>query len=722
MKNRPKTKRYNSEDHAAILIANAARNLEVKHRETYAATWLIEGGIGSSFWLTSVPGKNTTEGFSFDRIMGDGTNLCDPINSPLLESIQKAAFDLRMGKITGSHVTVKRWRVHLQKAVKTASWVCLNRKRFYPEKYAFSRISEDDCKGLLDDLSSGGWPKALKYKDRLLAYLHQQVKSELPLEELLQTPDTLPPNFVEAVCNWMTEKNLYNKSGRETHGLSRKFLSRVAGITGTGASKNFSFFLRQFETHLNSDILKPYLRLNRIPSQNMAVGAEEVSEQISNRTFSEDVACLNNLFKGHMHYPESFPEIVFNLQEIKRTYANRLKRNRHTPLIPLTIGLEALNQAARWVIEFGPAIIEATIHYTQTFNENYPRPSDYWEIRKKDAYLEETFDDWTYFDTSTYAFRKLSSAVNVTTVSTREWRAVTVRECDFMSLTQAFVGACVVIIGMLKPLRDQEITHLPRDCLTIEDDNKGTRLLHEQQKSGVQGINDWITRAIPSITARAVQLMQVMGSQLSSFFGDKSDHGSELFYFPGFGFTRPKSKHLNHRLSACLDKFCDIIEVPLDKHGRRWYIRVHEMRKFFILVSHRHGGDLLVNALRYHAGQKDPDHIYSYIAPDVYDDLYIRYETECIEDKLIALECAEIDKSKNQGLLALYESTCKHFGVSSISGVSSSNYQALLAEMRRSEQYEVSTYSILMNDFEGQVECLDFAIKFRDIKDEKFDK
>lgn len=722
MKNRAKTKRYNSEDHLAILIAQATRNLEVKQAKTYTATWLVEGGIGSSSWLTSVPGKNKTEGFSFDRFMADGTNLCDPINRLLLESIQKVAFDLREGKVTGSHMTVKRWRVHLQKSVKISSWVCLNRKRFCPEKYAFSLVSKDDCKGLLDDLSTGGWPKALKYKDRLLAYLHQQVNSNDSLEKLLQNPDTLPPAFIESARVWLTENELYNKYGKETHGLSRKFLARVAGITGTGASKNLTLFLRQFETHLNSDVLQPYLRLNRIPSQNMVADAEGATEQISMRAFSDSVTHLNLLFKGHKHYPDSFPEIDFNLQEIHRTYASRLKRNGHTPLIPLTIGLEALNQAARWIVEFGPAIVEATVHYTKTFNDHHTHPSGYWDTRKKDAYLKKTFDTWTYFDTSTETSRTLSSAFNVTSISTREWRAVTFKECDFMSLTHAFVGACVVVIGMLKPLRDQEITHLPRDCLIIEDDNQGTRLFHEQQKSGQLGINDWITRAIPSITAKAVQLMQVMGSQLSEIFGDHSDHGSELFYFPGFGLTCPKAKHLNHRLSACLDKFCDIIEVPLDKHGRRWYIRIHEMRKFFILVSHRHGGDELVNPLRFHAGQKDPNHIYSYIAPDAYDELYIRYETECIEDKLIALEFSEIDESSNQGLLALYQSTCKHFGVTSISGVSSANYQALLTEMRLSEQYEVSTYSVLMADFEGKVERLDFAIKFRDIKDEKFDQ
>ncbi|MFP3335331.1 hypothetical protein SB761_32030, partial [Pseudomonas sp. SIMBA_064] len=85
-------------------------------------------------------------------------------------------------------------------------------------------------------------------------------------------------------------------------------------------------------------------------------------------------------------------------------------------------------------------------------------------------------------------------------------------------------------------------------------------------KAGVHGVNGWISRAIPSLTARAIQLLQVMGNDMETIFGGSDTlKFTPLFYFPTKGFNKPKVKSLNYRINECLKDFCDMIQIPTDQ-------------------------------------------------------------------------------------------------------------------------------------------------------------
>jgi hypothetical protein len=259
--------------------------------------------------------------------------------------------------------------------------------------------------------------------------------------------------------------------------------------------------------------------------------------------------------------------------------------------------------------------------------------------------------------------------------------------------------------------------------LQIEVPDGGSKLHHSQGKQGVLGINAWITRPIPSITARAIQLLQALGNQLSKIYEDESEHGaSSLFYFPGAGFKKPKHKNLYTKINRCLDFFCDLIKTPPDKNNRRWYIRTHEMRKFFLLTMHRHGGESILDVLRYQAGHIDRDHINAYIEPERYDELYIQYESECVADRLIALSHGEIDEKNNQGLVELYKQTCAHFKITNISSIPSDAFKDLLQTFRKNNIYEISTYTIKLPNYDSDVQSMEFAVKIGEHEDAAFNR
>lgn len=273
---------------------------------------------------------------------------------------------------------------------------------------------------------------------------------------------------------------------------------------------------------------------------------------------------------------------------------------------------------------------------------------------------------------------------------------------------------------MLKPIRSSELSKLNRNCLSTNTGSGGAFMRHRVGKTGALGINDEIERPIPYLAAYAIQLLQVLGASLSRIYEDKSEYAKQLFYIPGRGFKRLTGKYADWKLNLCIDSFCDSIKLPSDKLGRRWYVRVHEMRKFFLLIVHRHVGDSSKELLRYLAGHSNYRHIDDYVAYDVSDSEAVRYESECIDDKLIALEKGLLPKNQNQGLLALHTKVLKDFNVTSISTLNNKEFLKYLDRLAHQPDFAINTYTIRLETYDDEVFAIDFAIRLGELKDAKF--
>lgn len=723
VKGRGSRKTYHPDDHVEILIHQARSELELRKgtRSLYHTPWLIVGEIGSGEWVSQVPNSDKTLIHSFDRGLADGSNLLDDQNHLLLEAIQRSAILSRNGVTTQGHMTSKHWTSNLLTTINFASWVTMHRLRFQPELYGFARVNLDDYKAFLNDFAKGGWTVALKCPERIIAHFYKNIDYPKPLEETLSNLQNLDQEFIQRVCDWLAKNNLYCINGSKLGSVSRRYLYEHVGLPGTAGNKQITAFLRQFEPHLQGELLTPSVQRGLPSHRAQTLSSVSATENgTKRRTFTEVHSAISDLFKSHPHLSAIVPAIEYHRKEALLLLNYALSRGEHTRLIPLTIGMHALNMACKWVLEFGPTLVQATIYYAEAFSRIPDTVTDPWKLRND--IFQDTIGSWEFYDYESDRSIPLVDALNIKRFSTRVRYICNPRTTDFHLSLQAFIGACVVLIGLLKPMRDQEIMHLPRNCFGVAT-NGGSELTHEQLKAGILGINPDITRAIPSITARAIQLLQLLGSNLKDIYQDDGKHSDLLFYFPLRGLRPPQSAGgLRDRINACLDQFCNMIEIPLDKAGRRWYIRIHEMRKFFILVSHRHGGEQLNQLLRSQAGHKDESHLASYTAPEISDEDYVRYESECIDDKIIALEAGLLREEENEGLVTLYNAACKSFNVTSILSIPPIEVTRILSHMRSRGDYTVTTYSATLEDFDGSVETMDFAIKYGEKSDAKFNK
>ncbi len=257
------------------------------------------------------------------------------------------------------------------------------------------------------------------------------------------------------------------------------------------------------------------------------------------------------------------------------------------------------------------------------------------------------------------------------------------------------IGSCVVCMAILKPSREDELTYLKRDCLR-QDDN-GYWLNFQLGKSNIKGIEAWQDedRPVPVITARAIQSLQRLGAGLSDICGGATKQADNLFYLPrmdGKGALRVSGNFL----SRYLDDFCDFVGLPPDNEGRRWYVRIHEMRKWFLLLLFWSGRFDVLDAARWIAGHTDAAHLYAYIEKEFPGESLPQIEAQYSEERLRQL--AQGRSTIEDGASALYEAVLNHFNVESLAMIPDAEWVGYVRALREADEFYLEPHSIRGQD------------------------
>ncbi len=710
---------------ALIKQAEMRSRLHKKNYD-YKADWLVNGEIGSSEWLITIPGRAELSRIDFCQPMPDGTFLTEECNFRLLRTVQKWLFHCRIGDITGKAASPTRWSTYFHFTMNLSAWIILHKTTYNPSQYGFMQLRSDAVKTIAEGLSIGGWAEVLLFKERFIAHLCGTLNCpDLQLDKDFDAYN-LPEDLIKQSINYFEENNLYVTSGKDSEYekglLSREYLSRILGRPALSFnSHNFRLFIRQFEPLLqHDDLLQIGILQRRHHSQNTKTIAEVASRGISAPYFEDLITTLQQFFGNHDRLPNDIPEIEISKKKLTLQHASNLKSPGHTKLIPFDIGFQCLNQAAMWITIYGEAFVSSLEYYIPRFNEiNFKYPPCN-QSRKKHELFEQNKHLWMTKEAEGLPPQRLVDALNITALQSRAKFNLPPGEASYMMAMEAFYGAAAIIIGMLKPIRNAELCKLKRDCLHHDKSMGGAFIKHETGKTGDLGFNASIERPIPYLAAHAIQLLQVLGSSLQCIWGDESDHADDLFYMPSKGFNQARCKNNKWKLNICTNMFCDLIKIPLDKLGRRWYVRVHEMRKFFLLLVNRHEGDSSKELLRYAAGHAHAEHINSYTDYDISDSEAIRYESECIDDKLIALEKGFISQDSNQGLVALYTRVLSHFKVTSISTIRHSEFLGYIEKVMHQPDFYLTTFTVQLEDYDCTISTIGFAIRLGDAADESY--
>lgn len=762
MSTRNSKRLINTSEHVAALIERS-RQLLAPKSIIYESSWLTEGSIGSKRWVTRSVSDEKPMIVNFEYMLPDGTFLTDDENRAILEPLQKIAFELRSGLLP-TNIAPKSWRKKVKWMINLAHLIILYEEEFEPKTHGFSLMNEKNIKILFKDLSIGSWATALKFPERFIDFLHRNIYG-IPAPELLYKDIfQLPEIFISDARVWLEKNGHYNKTRSQgtrdsvmLGTLSRNLLSSLLGAHWSAfKSIPFRLFIRQFEPKIaNRFLLVDAARPNSECFSHKTITLEDASRhKVDIKSFKEHVHAYQTFLLGNIHHPSSIPKIEINVKSLIHEFSANLTASGHTKKIPYTIGVLYLEKAIEWIACYGDAIVDATIMFAEEIEDakgsnGGPPPHEVIE-KSIEPYFEMLTSRFNARSFDNTPAEPLTTALKITNFNSKVKRNTASSQRSFITVLQAFIGACIIVIALMKPMRDQEVSKLKRNSLSIntpknhlDEENcvtpqinslgfnqaeaqtkfsdSGSFLTHINQKSGSHGFNSLVRRPIPYVATIAIQKLQRLGDRLSSIFNDRSSHSEDMFYFPNnTSFGKPTGKTTSARIDRCVKYFGDIINVPLDEYDRRWYPTIHELRKYFVMTVYFHEQKNIRDILQYHMAHTSTEHLDDYLSGDTYNDEINKYHVESIDEKLLNYELGNIRPENNSGIIKLYNSVLKHFKISKLGASRQAEYLPFIESLLANDEIQITNYMVRLESYSGEVFETDIAVKFGGKSDAHF--
>jgi len=177
-------------------------------------------------------------------------------------------------------------------------------------------------------------------------------------------------------------------------------------------------------------------------------------------------------------------------------------------------------------------------------------------------------------------------------------------------LLATYVGGIQLTVGVLMARRVSELYTLKaNNCLSECGDwlyfgnAKSSRHLFGYRRSEARPIEPIAGDMIKNLIKMQKILLRI--GYIKSY--------KTLFALPHMRGQRGLIDTGNTAYNRNLDIFCDYFQTPLNELGQRWYLRQHQMRRFFAMLFFYCGSFSNIDTLRWMLGHTDIKHVYNYI-------------------------------------------------------------------------------------------------------------
>jgi hypothetical protein len=195
------------------------------------------------------------------------------------------------------------------------------------------------------------------------------------------------------------------------------------------------------------------------------------------------------------------------------------------------------------------------------------------------------------------------------TLSSKEYFAQVRKNVGFLELLAIYYGAAQLVVGLLSARRSKELRDLPENC--FDRSRKWLVFLNQKASRSTSVTRQLMARPLDDIAVDMVANIQWLHDELEDL--GFVDDTYPLFSAPGLkgaGWLIKPDVFIYYRN---MDLFQDYIESPLDAEGRRYYVRQHQLRRFFALLFYTSFKGARLDTLRWYFGHSDFKHIYNYI-------------------------------------------------------------------------------------------------------------
>lgn len=711
--------------HTVARLIEHARAQARPYAGSFDASWNLTS-FDSEVWILQTPATRRCQdgswaGVIFVRwkvLLPDGSHLTDITNTVMLTTMKKvlvlATTEPDGIKMSGPLLT---FFLDLTVIVK---WMYIHKTKYHPEKFGFALLDRQALESFMTIFIKEGNLGVLNYHGILIKYLYDTIPEISFSPTLMEDPYHLPAEDVRHIIKWFEINEFYIKRGIRKYDnsltLSRK---KIAKLIGTEAkvltSEKITAFFRQFEPDLVSQhslLLLPVASSStEYISHNVRTISEVINAPITYTANSATLSAWERIFTLHRHIPDYLPtsdHVKFSAT--RKMMIESSTPNSKTPWIPLPIALKYTNESLRMVLNFGPALkdfyIKAVCFFFKNGLFNVDEESTFEMARKRNERNKWVQDNIPQ-DLQTLNINGWTTNFHPNTESS--WNSF--RQTPSLSdLITTLIGATLVLTTTLKPMRMGEVCLLKKDCILYKS-NDGYYLKHVQEKRNTRDVFTEIIRPVPRVVADALSLLVDISDALKLVTSEADPYSCEmLMYFCGVNknATIQPSVMSKKYLISCIDRFCDWVNTDPDEYGRRWYYRVHEGRKSFLITFFWCFKYASLGAASWMAGHGSWKETLTYITSSFPGDELPEFEAQYAAEQLWQLE--KYGNSEASNTRQLYLSICDHFNVTQVNLIPENDLRYWLKKAFEEKIYSITPIIIQNSEAANSVEVA-FKIK-----------
>lgn len=680
-------------NHAERIISLGSQGRRIEKGTALHPNWLLSS-IDAREWVIATPTTILEKGVwrgsrrvSWSVHLEGGGLLTDAIHRDYLNFLKQSAILLRSGALR--RVSTQSFMQWICDAKLITSWVYRNCGYFDPDKRHLSYFDGDALDDMLRGLSSG---KVLAASNDLVICCLERMLNIMEVPQNISSivdPHCLPLLLRNMIVSWLRREvgfHIYRGQVR----IKRDVFLKVIGIDDVSGRQALARFLSQFELDKNgnrysSNLSREYPEFSAKRSRLLAPGGPTLHRILRHWEVWQGL---------HIHFPHALPVVKGNEYTKAHNTVHRLRvPSGHTEWLPIPIVLVYLREAIKYVSTYGELLVDYYIAVLEAFAQHNAfgvsgNPAAVrvgkCEMRREIAErlrpkgLEVLrVSGWAHGTYGANRFERLRSAPSL------------------VEAISMLVAAAAILIATIKPIRLDELRLLKRNCLFVGHDG-GFWLEHTRLKRVVQDRREHIRRPIPNIAAHAIQLLIRLGDRCAPYVPARTSVDSNnLFHLP----TMNREgiiycTQLSHdALYKYFDRFGDFIAPANVTQERRWYVRIHQLRKSFLITYFWCFKYASLDAARWIAGHSDASHIYAYIEANFPGDELPRIEASYARDQLLSFERKNGDQEVDR-IEDLHRAVCRHFRVSSVSAIAEVELLMWLRHAFSSGIYKIEIFNL----------------------------
>jgi len=529
--------------------------------------------------------------------------------------------DVTGGKVADAEVE----RRALQRAIYCIDYFLLNAEALQISAFGLDALTVNNFRSMYASIISSRFVTSgiYNWSARLTAYLRDVVKS-VPQKDLAIALDNYPilgsdiPDIADRFLDLSDDEIVLCRAALHLKGLYKenksandyRYAPDCLGIS-RAIFPNTLWGFRLYHTKPTELFLSPGHRvLTEYPRAPVTVnGNDDISTPMGRIRLN---AYLQTIVSLNLLRTDDIPVLNVKASDLKnvRQASEGACEGRYIS-VPIDVTVDAFRKSVEFALQYGEAIVDSYLAVAKAVLENgqdgmtYAVLNDITPLITNDAKslgisrwsIEQSVDGQGFFQTS---FSKEDYYTGLRS-------NVGLYEC-----IRVLYGAVEIVVGSLMARRQGELEDLkPFSCFDVTR----TWLVFRNRKSGYKGKREQEARPIPPLAVRLISMIERLQSGLVEMGAISTM--SELFNVPKLSGTIQLTKKQHMTYNESLDYFCDWAQTALDENGKRFYIRQHQLRRFFAMVFFWGGGFGGIDTLRWFLGHTNCEHLWHYITESI---------------------------------------------------------------------------------------------------------